>query len=113
MILGIMSLQASLRKREVTGTLDVQTIQKMMIENLADMFNHEYVFDHHKLIEVFQHLVDKIKTCPIALSWIYMIYMDSEMDDDISIVWLATRYANKYNDSSLLSLCDEIKDDSL
>ena len=110
-----MNIPSSLSVRETTGTMNSNILHKKITEKIIEIYNHEYIYDHPKLIDLLQLLISRIENSDVALNLLYSICLEYDMyfDQDISLVWVASRFGSRYNDQQVLSLCDDIKMETL
>jgi hypothetical protein len=100
----------SLRKREMSGTLDLRTMENIFCETLTKMYEREWLFDHTTVTDIYFYLKD-MSTAKNCLKDLIQCLCEIMRDDECnSIVLLANRYCKKYNcDHTLLKMVEEVK----
>lgn len=76
--------------------------------HLVHLFNHEYLFDHPLVFEVLKKLLSTLSS-KYHMAILYDICLWMDTSDDRSIVIVASKFAQRVDDTVLATMIDEIK----
>lgn len=107
-----MNVVAHLRNREETSKMCYKTLSKTLEKKLICLYEHEYLYDHPKIIDVCEHLLSKI-TSKLMIAVLFDICQWNDSNSDSSLIFVASKFATLTNDYYLSLLLDEIKTDTL
>lgn len=107
-----MNIVVDLRNREQTGQMGCKRLADTLRRELIELYNHEWMFDHPKLYNVLEHLLERLSS-KWFLAVLSVIFQSEETCEDRSIIIVASKFCRMTNDFSLVKLIDEIKTDTL